>query len=59
MLKEANASASLPNGKKDALSYKPNLKAMQSGSEDGDDYGDEEEGESDMDDQESLSKASD
>jgi len=48
MLKEANASAALPKGKKDALSYKPNLKAMQSGSENEDEYG--EEGESDEED---------
>jgi len=57
MLKEANATAAVASGKKDALSYKPNLKAMASGSEDGDSM-DEEEGESDMDDQESLSKGS-
>jgi len=48
MLKEANATAAVASGKKDALSYKPNLKAMASGSEDGDSM-DEEEGESDMD----------
>ena len=57
MLKEANATAAVASGKKDALSYKPNLKAMASGSEDGDSM-DEEEGESDMDGQESLSKGS-
>ena len=57
MLKEANATAALPSGKKDALSYKPNLKAMASGSENEEEY-DEEEGEPDMDDQESLSKGS-
>ena len=38
MLKEANATAALPSGKKDALSYKPNLKAMASGSENEEEY---------------------
>ena len=56
MLKEANANAALP-GKKDALSYKPNLKDMASGSENDDDFDDEEEGEASME-EESLSKAS-